>query len=340
MPTNQVAHVQLGHFVVRQVERFQPVTAQVAHQRRNLPLVLHLDANEHLRLVGIGDAVIELGNVAPAQRGAEFFVTAGFLRNGHGEDGFAMFAHLGALGDESQAVEIGVGAARDGHHGLAAHALSCDVGLGPGDGERARRLEDGARVLEHVLDRRADLVGIDQDHVVDEFPANAEGFLADLLHRHAVGKQPHLRKAHAPAGLERARHGIRIDRLHADDFYFRAQAFDVGSDAGDQPAAADGDENRVDRQGPLAQDFHAYCALPGDHVGIVVRMHEGELAHTLELQRMAVGLVVGIAEQHHLGAARRYRIHLDARRRHRHHDYRLAAEFLRRQGHALGVVAG
>ena len=70
-----------------------------------------------------------------------------------------------------------------------------DPGLGAGDGQRARRLEHHARVLEHVLDRRAHLVGVDEHHLVDQLAAQAEGLLADLLHRHAVGEQADVRRA-------------------------------------------------------------------------------------------------------------------------------------------------
>ena len=48
---------------------------------------------------------------------------------------------------------------------------------------------DRARVLEHVLDRGADRVGVDEDHVVDQLAADAERFLADLLDRDAVGEE-------------------------------------------------------------------------------------------------------------------------------------------------------
>ena len=49
-------------------------------------------------------------------------------------------------------------------------------------------------------------------------------------------------------------------------------------DAGDEPAAADGDEDRVDRRLALAQDLHADRALPGDHVRIVVGVDERRAA--------------------------------------------------------------
>ena len=75
-------------------------------------------------------------------------------------------------------------------------------------------------------------------------------------------------------GRDRARHRVRLDRLHADDLHFGAHALDVRRDARDQAAAADRDEDRVERSLPLAQDLHADRALPGDDVRVVVRMNE------------------------------------------------------------------
>ena len=107
----------------------------------------------------------------------------------------------------------------------------------------------------------------------------------------------------------------------------------------DEAAAAHRDEHRVDRPLALAQDLHADGALAGDDVGIVVGMHEDEAEPALELHRVRVGLGVAVAVQHHLGAARRDRVHLDLRRGHRHDDGGAAAELLRGERHALRVVA-
>ena len=70
--------------------------------------------------------------------------------------------------------------------------FALDVWLGPGDGQGARGLEDGARVLEHVLDGGAGRVGIDEDDLVDQVAAEAEGLLADLLDGDAVGEKADL----------------------------------------------------------------------------------------------------------------------------------------------------
>ena len=180
-----------------------------------------------------------------------------------------------------------------------------DVRFRAGDRQRARRLENRAGVLEHVLDRRADRVGVDEDHLVDEPCAQAESLLADLLHRDAVGEQADLVELHAPARLERAVHRVGVGRLDADDADLGAQPLHVSGDAGNEPAAADRHENRMDRLRVLAQDLHADRALARDHVGIVVGMHEREFLAALERSGVLVGFVVGVAVQHDFRAARR-----------------------------------
>src|SRR3712207_8041816 len=47
------AHVRLRHLVVREVERFQAVAAQIAHDARGLIARSHLHADEHVRLARI-----------------------------------------------------------------------------------------------------------------------------------------------------------------------------------------------------------------------------------------------------------------------------------------------
>jgi hypothetical protein len=63
------------------------------------------------------------------------------------------------------------------------HALTPAIASAPAAPDRARVLED-------VLERRAGRVGIDANDLVDVLAHEAERFLADLLHRHAVGEEP------------------------------------------------------------------------------------------------------------------------------------------------------
>ena len=74
---------------------------------------------------------------------------------------------------------------------VLAHAV-VDPGLRAGDGG-PRGLEDRPRVLEHVLDRGADLVGVHEHHLVHQLAAQAEGLAPDFLDRDAVGEQPDVR---------------------------------------------------------------------------------------------------------------------------------------------------
>jgi hypothetical protein len=140
-----------------------------------------------------------------ADQGDELLVGAGLLRQRHGQHRLALFADFGALGDEAQAVEVHVGAGGHRHQRLALHAVLLGPGLGAGHRQRAGRFEDGARVLEDVLDRGADGVGIDQHHLVHVLLAQAEGLLADVLHRRAVGEQAdRFRRTRLPALSERS----------------------------------------------------------------------------------------------------------------------------------------
>ena len=91
--------------------------------------------------------------------------------------------------------------------------------------------------------------------------------------------------------------------------------------------------------GSLPQDFHADRALAGDHVRIVERMDEGELPFARERHRMLVRLVVVIAVQHGFAAKIDHGLHLDLRRRLRHHDRGRNPAAPRRQRDALGMIA-
>ena len=74
--------------------------------------------------------------------------------------------------------------------------------------------------------------------------------------------------------------------------------FDIGGDAGDQPAAADGHEDGMQRAGVLAQNFHRDGALAGDNFGIVIGVDVGHAAFLGERQGAYLGFVIGIAVQH------------------------------------------
>ena len=155
-----------------------------------------------MRRVAAAQAVVELGDHSRPQRGAELAKGAGTLGNGHGDDRFAGFAQLGALGDEAQAIEVHVGAAQD--RGDAASAFARQPRLQSGDRQRAGRLHDAAGVVEHVLDRGANLVVRHPHDLVDRLLREGKRQTTDLPHRHAVGEDPDAIERHATASLERS----------------------------------------------------------------------------------------------------------------------------------------
>ena len=172
-------------------------------------------------LLRVADAVVELGHVARCARQladqfAEAAEAAALLGDRDGEQRFALLADLGALGHEAQPVEVHVGAAQDGGVGLAARAVLFDVLLDRGHRERAGRLDDAARVDEHVLDAGADRIGVDRDELVHQLAGDAEGLLADQLDGGAVGEQADVGQRHALVRRDRLHHRVGVVHLHAD----------------------------------------------------------------------------------------------------------------------------
>ena len=83
--------------------------------------------------------------------------------------------------------------------------------------------------------------------------------------------------------------------------HLRAQRLDRGADAGDQSAAADRHDDRVEI-GRLLQDLERHRALARDHVGVVERMDEGEVVAARRAPRRGRGFAEVGAVQHHVGA--------------------------------------
>ena len=129
-----------------------------------------------------------------------------------------------------------------------AGAGALDPGAQPGDRQRSGRLHDRPRVVEDVLDRRADLVVRRRGRsrrTVDCTIGKVRR--ADLLDRDAIGEDADAIEHDAAAHRQRLVHRVGLEGLDADHVDLRAQRLDVAGDAGDQAAAADRHEDRVDR---------------------------------------------------------------------------------------------
>ncbi|MNP22844.1 hypothetical protein D3C76_1155320 [compost metagenome] len=109
---------------------------------------------------------------------------------------------------------------------LALDVVLLNVFLQPGQCQRAGGFGNGTHVFKQIFDRRADSVAVDGDHVVQIFPAQAEGFITDALHRHAFGKQSDSRQIYRMPGIQRRAQAGGVFRLHADHFDLRHQLFD------------------------------------------------------------------------------------------------------------------
>ena len=142
---DHVAHVQLRHLVVGQIDRL------VAARRAAARPALGRPARDCVAMptkmcacVAAAQPVVELGDDAAADARRR---TRGTRPGRSGivtrEQRLARFAELGALGDEAQAIEVHVGAAQHRDEPLRRVRRSRSThGLQPGDRQRAGRLHD------------------------------------------------------------------------------------------------------------------------------------------------------------------------------------------------------
>jgi hypothetical protein len=201
------------------------------------------------------------------------------------------------------------------------------------------RLENGARVLEGVLDRGADLVERDPDDAVEVALAEREGVLAGLPHRDAVGEGADALELDAPVRLERARHRVRVLGLNAEDAHLGTELLHHRRHARREAAAADRDEDRRQVARRLMQDLEADRRLAGDDVEIVVGRNQDHAGLARDLLRVRRRDRVVVADELDRRTEPRDRAHLDRRRGARHHDPAPHAEAPGRECDALRVVA-
>ena len=115
-----MAHVQLRELVVAQVPHAVARGLELADDPGRLAAGAgEAQAHEDLRRRARRVAVIELGDVARAERGAEGEEGAALLGNLDRDQGLAMLADLGALADVAQPVEIEIRARVDRDETLA-----------------------------------------------------------------------------------------------------------------------------------------------------------------------------------------------------------------------------
>ena len=119
--------------------------------------------------------------------------------------------------------------------------------------------------------------------------------------------------------FESEQHRGQSRRLHADHFHFGPQFLDRASDAGNQSAAAHGNDHRLQLRALLEQ-LEADRALAGDYGDIVEGVHKREPLLGGEFQGMLTGFVVIDAVEDDISSVILCGRHLHHGRRRGHDD--------------------
>ena len=177
---------------------------------------------------------------------------------------------------------------------------------------------------------------VDQDDLGHELAHDRQRQYPHILHRDAFGQRRAAeRTVFAVQGIpERwVERGLRPDDL---DCGLARAGGDRG--AGNKPAAADGDHQRIE-VGRVLQHLQCDGALARDHQRVVIGMDEGQAALAANGFGAKLRLRYRLALEHHLGAVRLRRLHLHEWRCHRHDDGGRNAQPGRVIGNRLRVVA-
>ncbi len=193
---------------------------------------------------------------------------------------------------------------------------------------------DPQLVPERLL-RRADCLVGDEHHAVDEAPRDREHQITYSARGERIRSDASGRRIDRLACLERfheRRRGLRLDPQHA------RRAAIPGGNPGDQPAASDRDEERVERR-CLAFGFDAERALAENRLGLIVgvdRQGAGSFGPSL-----ACGERVRItrAADEEIGPVIANALDLGGRGDAGHEDLRPHGEFLRRISDGRAVVS-
>jgi hypothetical protein len=96
----------LGQLVVRKVNGFKTLVAQLAEHLRHIGAAIDLDAHQNPGLDRVGKTRAQLGDVAAAKRGAQLPETAHCFGNGHSQQSLALRADFCTVHHVAQAVKI------------------------------------------------------------------------------------------------------------------------------------------------------------------------------------------------------------------------------------------
>ena len=219
--------------------------------------------------------MLDLENIGAeaAEPGGDLPEHAGPVGNGQAEGDDTVLALELAHHHRGKNARVDVAAAQDQPHLAAAEPVRPGQhGAEPGRaGAFRHRLLQGEIGVDRPLEMRL----VDQHDLGDELAHDRQRQHADVLDRDAFRQR---RAAEGPVlPAERVpERGIKR-RLHPDDLDRGRPRARRNGVAGDQPAAADRDHQHLEVVG-VFQHFQRDGPLARDHQGIVVGVHEGEVA--------------------------------------------------------------
>src|SRR3989344_2982689 len=200
-----------------------------------------------------------------------------------------------ALDDFRIAADVVVAAREDADYRFALQ-LRAEL-VERGDGERARRLRDDAVALIERYHFLTHFSFGDEEHIVGDLLREREREVSDRLYRGAVNERVYGIERDGLSRLQRLVHGGSALWLDADDFGLRALCLEIGAGARNEPAAADGDDQIIDRFSELLQNLRADSALSRADEGVVEGMHQGHLFCLGHFPRRLVRFVERIARE-------------------------------------------
>ena len=271
-----VAKVRFSEFIFRDIQCGKALVFKQFLDFGGFASMFGLDTDKDLGIGGVRNTIVELSDVAAAKQRNQRAERIFLFRDCDGKEDFAVFAEFGSFCHEAQTIEVHIGAGKNADEGLILAAVLLDVVFNTCDGESTGRFKNASRILEYVLDRGTDLVRVYQHNAVNEILAKLIGLFADELDRRTVGEEADIRHQGSFSVFKGLIHAVRIVRLDAENLDIRVERFNVNSDAGEQSAASDGDEDRINIAVgvlSLANNFHAHGALSGDDIRIIERRY-------------------------------------------------------------------
>mmetsp|Transcript_1973 Transcript_1973/g.3289 ORF Transcript_1973/g.3289 Transcript_1973/m.3289 type:complete len:250 (-) Transcript_1973:644-1393(-) len=223
-----MTNVCLGQLVVTKIKHFVSAVGQCGQHFHfvffDCVSLEGLQRDYDIGVLGVRPAVTQLGHVARIDELVEFPDGTGTLGDRDRHEGLG---GVRALRDEAKSVKVHISPGGDGDHGLAGYALHLGIFHHASYAQSTGRLDHTAGVVKAHFNRRANFIGLDGDHAIDQCITHPEGLLSDSPHSCTICEQTHRGQGDHLASLERLRHSCGIVSLHTKHLHLGLQRFDI-----------------------------------------------------------------------------------------------------------------